>query len=193
MDGHDRHHHHAGVGQDLGGLVRLAVHRAQGWGERKRPCHSRPRPIELQRALIVSKHGVATRTDASPRHQPGQLRTSTDRDPSHPDESSGLMSSSHLPQTEDGTVMPPTRPRGANPPIGYQIIVIVRGKLSRRYRTVFEGMTLVVGNGQTAIIGPVRDQTHLHGLLDRVGNLGLELVSVNATHLPPTSDSANRT
>jgi hypothetical protein len=103
------------------------------------------------------------------------------------------MSSSHLPQTEDGTVMPPTRPRGANPPIGYQIIVIVRGKLSRRYRTVFEGMTLVVGNGQTAIIGPVRDQTHLHGLLDRVGNLGLELVSVNATHLPPTSDSENRT
>ena len=30
VDGHDRHHHHAGVGQDLGGLVRLAVHRAQG-------------------------------------------------------------------------------------------------------------------------------------------------------------------
>jgi hypothetical protein len=99
------------------------------------------------------------------------------------------MSSSHLPQAEDGTVMPPKRSRGANPPINYQIIV--RGELSRRYGAVFEGMTLVVGDGQTAITGPVRDQTHLHGLLDRVGNLGLELVSV--TPLPPTSDSGNRT
>jgi hypothetical protein len=99
------------------------------------------------------------------------------------------MSSSHLPQTEDGTVMPAKRPRGANPPINYKIIV--RGELSRRYRTVFEGMTLVVGDGQTAIIGPVRDQTHLHGLLDRVGSLGLELVSV--TPLAPTSDSGTST
>jgi hypothetical protein len=99
------------------------------------------------------------------------------------------MSPSHLPQAEDGTVMPAKRPRGATPPINYQIIV--RGELSRRYRTVFEGMTLVVGNGQTTITGPVRDQTHLHGLLDRVGNLGLELVSV--TPLAPTSDSGTNT
>jgi hypothetical protein len=99
------------------------------------------------------------------------------------------MSSSHLPQTEDGTVMPAKRSRGANPPINYQIIV--RGELSRRYRTVFEGMTLVVGDGQTTITGPVRDQTHLHGLLDRVGSLGLELVSV--TPLAPTSEHGNST
>ena len=103
------------------------------------------------------------------------------------------MSLSHLPRTEDGTVMPAKRSRGANPPIGYQIVIVVRGELSRRYRTVFEGMTLVAGNGQTAIIGPLRDQTHLHGLLDRVGSLGLELVSINATPLAPTSDSGNST
>jgi hypothetical protein len=98
------------------------------------------------------------------------------------------MSPSHLPQTEDGTVMPAKRSRGATPPITYQIIV--RGELSRRYRTVFEGMTLAVGDGQTAITGPVRDQTHLHGLLDRVASLGLELVSV--TPLAPTSEHGNR-
>jgi hypothetical protein len=79
--------------------------------------------------------------------------------------------------------MPPKRPRGAKPPISYQIIV--RGELSRRYRTVFEGMTLAVGDGQTTITGPVLDQTHLRGLLDRVGDLGLELVSVKATPRPP--------
>jgi polyphosphate kinase len=80
--------------------------------------------------------------------------------------------------------MPPTPSRAAYPPTSYQIVV--RGELSRRYRTVFEGMTLEVGNGQTAITGPVLDQTHLHGLLNRVGDLGLELVSEAATPLLAT-------
>jgi hypothetical protein len=99
------------------------------------------------------------------------------------------MRSPHLPQAEDGTVMPPKRSGGANPPINYQIIV--RGELSRRYGAVFEGMTLVAENGQTAITGPVLDQTHLHGLLDRVGNLGLELISV--TPLASRSEPAKGT
>jgi hypothetical protein len=42
-------------------------------------------------------------------------------------------------------------------------------------------MTLVSGSGQTAITGPVVDQAQLHGLLDRIRDLGLELVSVSAT------------
>ena len=87
--------------------------------------------------------------------------------------------------------MSPQRSRGGNPPTGYQIIA--RGELSRRYRTAFEGMTLVVENGQTMITGPVLDHTHLQGLLDRVGDLGLELVSFKATPLPPISNSANGT
>ena len=98
---------------------------------------------------------------------------------------------SHLPQADDGRMTPPKRLHGADPPISYQIIV--RGELSRRYRAAFEGMTLVVGNGQTTITGPVLDQTQLHGLLDRVGDFGLEIVSVTATSRPPTSDRANRT
>jgi hypothetical protein len=64
-------------------------------------------------------------------------------------------------------------------PTVYQIVV--RGELSQRFRPAFEGMTLVPDNGRTLITGPVVDQAHLHGLLDRVGDLGLELVSVNPT------------
>ena len=37
VDGHDRHHHHIRVGQDLGGSVSLEVHRAQRGGERIAP------------------------------------------------------------------------------------------------------------------------------------------------------------
>jgi hypothetical protein len=66
--------------------------------------------------------------------------------------------------------------------------IVVRGELSHRYLPAFEGMTLAAGDGQTAITGPVVDQAQLHGLLDRVGDLGLELISVN-----PTLEPAART
>lgn len=74
---------------------------------------------------------------------------------------------------------------GATGPTTYRIVV--RGELSQRYLPAFEGMTLAAGEGQTAIIGPVIDQAQLHGLLDRVGDLGLELVSVNVLLEPASS------
>jgi hypothetical protein len=63
-------------------------------------------------------------------------------------------------------------------PRRYRIVVV--GELSRRFAPAFEGMTVQCTGGQTAITGMVVDQSQLHGLLDRVGELGLELVSVNA-------------
>jgi hypothetical protein len=74
---------------------------------------------------------------------------------------------------------------GAMRPTVYRIVV--RGELSQRYMPAFEGMTLATGEGQTAIIGPVTDQAHLHGLLNRVSDLGLELLSVNVTLEPASS------
>jgi hypothetical protein len=65
--------------------------------------------------------------------------------------------------------------------------IVVRGELGQRYVPAFEGMTLATGDGQTAIVGPVTDQAHLHGLLNRIGDLGLELISVNPTLGPPAS------
>jgi hypothetical protein len=58
--------------------------------------------------------------------------------------------------------------------------IVVAGELSRRFAPAFDGMTVQCAGGQTAITGVVADQSQLHGLLDRVGDLGLELVSVNA-------------
>ena len=59
----------------------------------------------------------------------------------------------------------------------YRIVVV--GELSRRFAPAFEGLTVRCAGGQTALTGVVVDQSQLHGLLDRVGELGLELVSVN--------------
>ena len=58
--------------------------------------------------------------------------------------------------------------------------IVVAGELSGRFAPAFEGMTVRCTGGQTAITGEVVDQSQRHGLLDRVGELGLELVSVNA-------------
>jgi hypothetical protein len=77
------------------------------------------------------------------------------------------------------------RSSGAMEPTVFRIVV--RGELSQRYVPAFEGMTLATGDGQTAIVGPVTDQAHLHGLLNRIGDLGLELISVNPTRGPAAS------
>jgi hypothetical protein len=95
------------------------------------------------------------------------------------------------PATGDHGGMNRTRSPDATGPTVYQIVV--RGELSKRYRPAFEGMTLAAGNGRTAITGPVVDQAQLHGLLDRVGDLGLELISVNPTPEPTSSVPVGQT
>ena len=78
--------------------------------------------------------------------------------------------------------------RGSSGAMGPTISrIVVRGELSQRYVPAFDGMTLALGEGQTAITGPVIDQAHLHGLLNRVGDLGLELLSVNVMLEPVSS------
>ena len=44
---------------------------------------------------------------------------------------------------------------------------------------LFEGMHLERDPGHTVLTGAVRDQAHLHGLIERIQELGIELVSVN--------------
>jgi len=39
----------------------------------------------------------------------------------------------------------------------------------------------------------VIDQAHLHGLLNRIGDLGLELISINPTLEPAAAAPARRT
>ncbi len=59
----------------------------------------------------------------------------------------------------------------------------VRGRVSEAALATFEGMDADVASTETVLHGPVTDQTGLHGLLDRIQSLGLELVEVR--RLPP--------
>jgi hypothetical protein len=56
----------------------------------------------------------------------------------------------------------------------------VRSELSARYAQAFEGMEMETKGGNTVLTGEVIDQPHLYGILERIGGLGLELVSVQS-------------
>jgi hypothetical protein len=55
----------------------------------------------------------------------------------------------------------------------------VRGNLDNHWSAWFEGLTLtLLGNGKTLIAGPIQDQAALHGILAKIRDLGLPLLSV---------------
>jgi hypothetical protein len=72
-------------------------------------------------------------------------------------------------------------------PITYQIRI--EGHLGSQWMGWFDDLTITLEeDGQTLITGPVADQAALHGLLKKVRDLGLPLVSVNPVEPePPTT------
>jgi hypothetical protein len=61
----------------------------------------------------------------------------------------------------------------------------VEGELSRRWSVWFDGLRLTSApGGVTIIAGEVADQAALHGLLARIRDLGLPLISVRRTGPP---------
>ena len=56
--------------------------------------------------------------------------------------------------------------------------IAIRGRLTERLGSAFEGLVLEPGRELTVLVGEIRDQAHLYGVLELVRNLGLELVSV---------------
>jgi hypothetical protein len=66
--------------------------------------------------------------------------------------------------------------------------IFVKGRLTERLTVAFIGMRVGGQAGNTSLTGLIRDQAELYGLLDRIRNLGLELVSVQPG--PPPPDAA---
>jgi hypothetical protein len=62
--------------------------------------------------------------------------------------------------------------------------LVVEGELTDGMGVVFEGLTLTRQDGKTVLAGPVRDQAELHGLLQRMSELGLTLLEATAVEAP---------
>jgi hypothetical protein len=61
-----------------------------------------------------------------------------------------------------------------------QYEIVVRGRLSRRYESAFDDITLVARDGRTTLRAELADQSQLYGLLNRLRDFAIELISVNA-------------
>jgi hypothetical protein len=66
------------------------------------------------------------------------------------------------------------------PPLGYmpsrEYRVVVEGELSDGAQIVLAGMTLTSEHGKSVLVGPIRDQAELQGLLQHLSSLGLTLL-----------------
>jgi hypothetical protein len=75
------------------------------------------------------------------------------------------------------------------PPIVYEIRIM--GHLDSQWADWFEGLSITLEeNGDTLLTGPVLDQAALHGLLKKVRDLGMPLVSVSPVE-PGQTDMSN--
>ena len=67
--------------------------------------------------------------------------------------------------------------QGSDRPDIYQIIL--QGHLSSQWSDWFDGFTIMLDQrGQTILVGPVIDQAALHGVLKKIRDLGIPLISV---------------
>jgi hypothetical protein len=63
-----------------------------------------------------------------------------------------------------------------------QYRIQVKGHLPEAWSEMMEHMEIICEtDGNTTISGPIRDQSELYGLISRLQNLGLTLISINQT------------
>ena len=77
-------------------------------------------------------------------------------------------------------------PKPTSQPVVYQIRL--KGHLGSQWTDWFGGLTITLeDNGDTLLTGPVIDQAALHGLLKKVRDLGMPLVSVSPVEPGPSA------
>jgi hypothetical protein len=87
--------------------------------------------------------------------------------------------------------MSAARAGGTEGPPRYEIRV--QGRLDARWSAWFDGLRLVAhADGTTALRGPVVDQAALHGVLQKVRDTGLPLLSVMRLDVEPPSHPPSR-
>jgi hypothetical protein len=84
---------------------------------------------------------------------------------------------SHDPITPGGRRPAGGSPRRATTSLG-RYRITVRGRLSGRFAPAFDGLAVEPRADVTGLVGDIVDQAQLFGVLERVRDLGLELVSV---------------
>ncbi|MFZ0532599.1 MAG: hypothetical protein WAM09_05420 [Anaerolineales bacterium] len=73
------------------------------------------------------------------------------------------------------------------------IEVIVKGRLNDKWSGWFDGLTISHSSGdETILAGLVADQAALYGIISRLRDLGLPLISVNSKEMEENSHEHNQ-
>jgi hypothetical protein len=59
-------------------------------------------------------------------------------------------------------------------------IIIIQDHLDEKWKDWFEGMEINYDGDNTIITGKLKDEAHLHGILNKIRDLNLKLISVNS-------------
>jgi hypothetical protein len=65
-------------------------------------------------------------------------------------------------------------------------IIIVQGHLDTKWKDWFEGMAIGHKGTNTILSGDIRDEAHLHGILNQIRDLNLKLISVKPAGKKPS-------
>jgi len=90
--------------------------------------------------------------------------------------------------------------QSSDPTRSESYVIQITGELGEHWQPWFEGMTVEQpGDGTTVLTGQVTDQAALHGLLQRIRDLGLPLIAVTrmsadttATARPPSDQTVTK-
>ena len=59
-------------------------------------------------------------------------------------------------------------------------IIKIQGHLDKKWKNSFEGMEISYEGDNTILTGNLKDEAHLHGVLNIIRDLNLKLISVNS-------------
>ena len=60
-----------------------------------------------------------------------------------------------------------------------KIEIIVEGHLDKKWMDWFDGMVISYEGTNTRFSGNIKDEAHLHGILNQIRDLNLKLISIN--------------
>ena len=58
-------------------------------------------------------------------------------------------------------------------------IIKIQGHLNEKWKECFEGMEISYEGNNTILTGNLKDEAHIHGVLNIIRDLNLKLISVN--------------
>ena len=57
--------------------------------------------------------------------------------------------------------------------------IIIQGHLDKKWMDTFEGMNISYEGDNTILTGYLKDESHMHGILNIIRDLNIKLISVN--------------